>query len=74
MSIKKLEERIVNLTKVSTNNVRTTEEAELRQLDMRGPDPPRIISCNNFPKQFLGGSGPFPVSPSAFCFQVGGNN
>ena len=42
MSLKKLEERIVNLTKVSTNNVRTTEEAELRQLDMKGPDPHKI--------------------------------
>jgi len=42
MSIKNLEERIVNLTKVSADNVQTTEEAELRQLDMRGPDPHKI--------------------------------
>ena len=41
MSIKTLEERIVNLTKVSAG-VETTEQAELRQLDMRGEDPYRI--------------------------------
>ena len=41
MSIKTLEERIVNLKKVSAG-VETTEQAELRQLDMRGEDPYRI--------------------------------
>ena len=41
--IKPLEERIVNLTK-SANGVRTTEEAELRQLDVaRGSRLPRQI-------------------------------
>ena len=35
MSIKTLEERIVNLKKF-TAGVETTEQAELRQLDMRG--------------------------------------
>ena len=37
--IKSLEERIVNLTKVSTNNVQTTVEAELRQLKMEAGEP-----------------------------------
>ena len=41
-TIKSLEERIVNLTKVSTNNVQTTVEAELRQLKMQGGIPKRI--------------------------------
>ena len=40
--IKSLEERIVNLTKVSTDNVKTTVEAELRQLKMQGGIPKRI--------------------------------
>ena len=39
MSIKSLEERIVNLTKVSTDNVQTTVEAELRQLKMEAGEP-----------------------------------
>ena len=43
--IKSLEERIVNLTKVSTDNVQTTVEAELRQLKMeRGSGIPEKIS------------------------------
>lgn len=37
--IKSLEERIVNLTKVTTDNVQTTVEAELRQLEMKGGIP-----------------------------------
>ena len=37
--IKSLEERIVNLTKVSTDNVQTTVEAELRQLKMEAGEP-----------------------------------
>ena len=37
--IKSLEERIVNLTKVSTNNVQTTVEAELQQLKMEAGEP-----------------------------------
>ena len=41
-TIKSLEERIVNLTKVSTDNVKTTVEAELRQLKMQGGIPKRI--------------------------------
>ena len=40
--IKSLEERIVNLTKVSTDNVQTTVEAELRQLEMKGGVPIQI--------------------------------
>jgi len=36
MITKSLEERIVNLTKVTTDNVQTTVEAELRQLEMKG--------------------------------------
>jgi len=39
MIIKSLEERIVNLTKVTTDNVETTVEAELRQLKMEAGEP-----------------------------------
>ena len=39
MITKSLEERIVNLTKVTTDNVQTTVEAELRQLEMKGGIP-----------------------------------
>ena len=39
MILKSLEERIVNLTKVTTDNVETTVEAELRQLEMKGGIP-----------------------------------
>ena len=39
MIIKSLEERIVNLTKVSADNVQTTVEAELRQLKMEAGEP-----------------------------------
>tara|TARA_R100001244_G_scaffold7272_1_gene9436 strand:- start:111 stop:392 length:282 start_codon:yes stop_codon:yes gene_type:complete len=38
-TIKSLEERIVNLTKVTTDNVQTTVEAELRQLKMEAGEP-----------------------------------
>ena len=38
-TIKSLEERIVNLTKVSAGNVQTTVEAELRQLKMEAGEP-----------------------------------
>jgi len=37
--IKSLEERIVNLTKVTTDNVQTNVEAELRQLKMEAGEP-----------------------------------
>ena len=37
--IKSLEERIVNLTKVTTDDVQTTVEAELRQLKMEAGEP-----------------------------------
>ena len=40
--IKSLEERIVNLTKVTTDNVETTVEAELRQLEMKGGEPIQV--------------------------------
>ena len=39
MITKSLEERIVNLTKVTTDNVQTTVEAELRQLKMEPGEP-----------------------------------
>ena len=39
MITKSLEERIVNLTKVTTDNVQTTVEAELRQLKMEAGEP-----------------------------------
>ena len=42
MITKSLKERIVNLTKVSTDNVQTTVEAELRQLKMQGGIPKQI--------------------------------
>jgi len=40
--IKSLEERIVNLTKVTTDNIQTTVEAELRQLEMKGGKPIQV--------------------------------
>ena len=42
MILKTLEERIVNLTKVTTDNVETTVEAELRQLEMKGGTPIQV--------------------------------
>ena len=42
MITKSLEERIVNLTKVTTDNVETTVEAELRQLEMKGGKPIQV--------------------------------
>ena len=52
MITKSLEERIVNLTKVTTDNVQTTVEAELRQLEMKGGKPIRatvvLAKENNF--------------------------
>jgi len=42
MILKSLEERIVNLTKVTTDNVETTVEAELRQLEMKGGLPIQV--------------------------------
>jgi hypothetical protein len=51
-TIKSLEERIVNLTKVSTDNVQTTVEAELRQLKMEAGEPIQVTVVvakeNNF--------------------------
>ena len=50
--IKSLEERIVNLTKVTTDNVETTVEAELRQLKMEAGEPIQatvvVAKENNF--------------------------
>ena len=42
MSTKSLEERIVNLTKVTADGEKTTVEAELRQLKMKGGIPIQI--------------------------------
>ena len=42
MITKSLEERIVNLTKVTTDNVQITVEAELRQLEMKGGLPIQV--------------------------------
>ena len=42
MIIKTLEERIVKLTKVSTDNVQKTVEAELRQLNMESGIPLQV--------------------------------
>ena len=50
--IKSLEERIVNLTKVTTDGVKATVEAELRQLKMKGGKPSQctviLAKENNF--------------------------
>ena len=43
MITKSLKERIVNLTKVTTDNVQTTVEAELRQLEMQGGIPKQVM-------------------------------
>ena len=52
MITKSLEERIVNLTKVSTDDTTTTVEAELRQLKMQGGIPKQVTVVlakeNNF--------------------------
>ena len=52
MNIKSLEERIVNLTKVTADGKETTVEAELRQLKMRGGIPSKctvvLAKENNF--------------------------
>ena len=69
--IKSLEERIVNLTKVTTDNTQTTVEAELRQLKMQGGIPKRISVVlakeNNF--QF---SMDWDASMSKFSTTLGG--
>ena len=71
MITKSLEERIVNLTKVSTDNVKTTVEAELRQLKMQGGIPKRISVVlakeNNF--QF---SMDWDATMSKFSHKLGG--
>ena len=71
MIIKSLEERIVNLTKVSTDNVQTTVEAELRQLKMQGGIPKQISVVlakeNNF--QF---SMDWDATMSKFSHKLGG--
>ena len=41
-NVKSLEERIVNLTKRTTDGISGTEEAELRHLDMNGTEPRSI--------------------------------
>jgi len=50
--IKSLEERIVNLTKVTADNTQTTVEAELRQLKMEAGEPIQatvvVAKENNF--------------------------
>ncbi len=52
MIVKRLEERIVNLTKVTTDGVKATVEAELRQLKMKGGKPSQctvvLAKENNF--------------------------
>ena len=69
--IKSLEERIVNLTKVTTDNVQTTVEAELRQLEMKGGIPKHISVVlakeNNF--QF---SMDWDATMSKFSHKLGG--
>ena len=71
MSIKSLEERIVNLTKVTTDGKETTVEAELRQLKMRGGIPSKctvvLAKENNF--QF---SMDWDATMSKFSHKLGG--
>ena len=69
--IKSLEERIVNLTKVTADNIKTTVEAELRQLKMQGGIPKQISVVlakeNNF--QF---SMDWDATMSKFSHKLGG--
>ena len=71
MSIKSLEERIVNLTKVTADGEKTTVEAELRQLKMQGGIPKQISVVlakeNNF--QF---SMDWDATMSKFSHKLGG--
>ena len=71
MITKSLKERIVNLTKVTTDNVQTTVEAELRQLKMQGGIPKQISVVlakeNNF--QF---SMDWDATASKFSTTLGG--
>ena len=69
--IKSLEERIVNLTKVTADNIKTTVEAELRQLKMQGGIPSTctvvLAKENNF--QF---SMDWDATASKFSTTLGG--
>ena len=71
MSIKSLEERIVNLTKVTADGKKTTVEAELRQLKMQGGIPSKctvvLAKENNF--QF---SMDWDTTMSKFSHKLGG--
>ena len=71
MNIKSLEERIVNLTKVTADGKETTVEAELRQLKMRGGIPSKctvvLAKENNF--QF---SMDWDATMSIFSHKLGG--
>ena len=71
MSIKSLEERIVNLTKVTADGEKTTVEAELRQLKMQGGIPSKctvvLAKENNF--QF---SMDWDTTMSKFSHKLGG--
>ncbi len=71
MSIKSLEERIVNLTKVTADGKKTTVEAELRQLKMQGGIPSKctvvLAKENNF--QF---SMDWDATMSKFSHKLGG--
>ena len=71
MNIKSLEERIVNLTKVTADGKKTTVEAELRQLKMQGGIPSKctvvLAKENNF--QF---SMDWDTTMSKFSHKFGG--
>ena len=71
MNIKSLEERIVNLTKVTADGEKTTVEAELRQLKMQGGIPSKctvvLAKENNF--QF---SMDWDATMSKFSHKLGG--
>ena len=71
MNIKSLEERIVNLTKVTADGEKTTVEAELRQLKIQGGIPKHISVVlakeNNF--QF---SMDWDATMSKFSHKLGG--
>ena len=71
MSTKSLEERIVNLTKVTADGEKTTVEAELRQLKMQGGIPSKctVVLAKENKFQF---SMDWDATMSKFSHKLGG--
>ena len=69
--IKSLEERIVNLTKVTTDGKETTVEAELRQLKMQGGIPSKCTVVLAKEKNFQF-SMDWDATMSKFSHKLGG--